>query len=248
MYGTSAAVAYEVAQKMDDDSIIEKLRHLGKSSGRNDSKERQIDSFQHIKELKETTDKKDRFNIYKLNCRDINGEPSFVFKTSSKSLELAVKMDQNQPEGERSILSFEHAYMDVMHNRVNGYKTLTLWMYHLGMQQVLNLAIMDCERENTEMIMMFLQKFNEALADYKQDPNYTFNPYGIMCDENAANQLAIENVYGKDFLARVVTCQWHFKQCALRQLADVHVMERETFKGVCQQDMLLLHCYRLQKN
>ena len=70
--------AYEVAQKMDD-SIIEKLRHLGKSGGRNDSKERQIDSFQHIKELKETTDKKDCFNIYKLNCRDINGDPSFFY-------------------------------------------------------------------------------------------------------------------------------------------------------------------------
>ena len=31
--------AYEVAQKMDDESIIEKLRHLAKSGGRNDSKE-----------------------------------------------------------------------------------------------------------------------------------------------------------------------------------------------------------------
>ena len=139
-------------------------------------------------------------------------------------------MDQNQSEGERSILSFTHAYMDVMHNRVNGNKTLTLWMYHPGMQQVLNLAIMECEMENTEMITLVLQKFNEALADYKQDPNYTFNPYGIMCNENAAKQLAIEKVYGKVFLARVVTCQWHFKQCAHRQLADVHVMERETFK------------------
>ena len=61
-----------------------------------------------------------------------------MFKTSSKSLEFAVKMDQYQPEGERSILSFEHAYMDAMHNRVNGYKTLTLWMYHPEMQHVLN--------------------------------------------------------------------------------------------------------------
>ena len=120
-------------------------------------------------------------------------------------------MDQNQPKGEQSILSFEHAYMDAMHNRVNGYKTLTLWMYHPGMQRVLNLAIMECERENTEMISLFLQKFNEALADYKQDPHYTFNPYGIMCDENAANQLAIEKVYGKELLTRVVPCQWHFK-------------------------------------
>ena len=154
---------------MEPPTIIEKLRHLRKSGGRNDSKERQIDSFQHIKELKESTDKKDCFNIYKLNCRDINGEPSFVFKTSSKALEVGVKMDRNQPEGERSILSFKHAYMDAMHNRVNGYKTLTMWMYHPGIQQVLNLAIMDCERENTEMITLFLQKFNEALADYKQD-------------------------------------------------------------------------------
>ena len=70
--------------------------------------------------------------------------------------------------------------------------------------------------KNTEMVSLFLHKFNEALADYKQDPKYTFNPYGIMCDENVANQLAIEKVYGKDFLVRVVTCQWHFKQCAMR--------------------------------
>ena len=130
--------------------------------------------------------------------------------------------------------------MDAMHNRVNGYKTLTLWMYHLGMQWVLNLAIMECEMENTEMISLFLQKFNEALADYKQDPNYTFNPYSIMCNKNAANQLAIEKVYGKEFLTRVVTCQWHFKQCALRQVPEVHVMERETFKEYVNQ---ICYCY-----
>ena len=92
---------------------------------------------------------------------------------------------------------------------------------------------------------MFLEKFNEALADYKQDQNYKFNPYGIMCDENAANQLAIEKVYGKEFLKRVVTCQWHFKQCILRQLPNVHAMERETFKKYVNK---ICHCYRLQEN
>ena len=134
-----------------------------------------------------------------------------------------------------------------MHNRVNGYKTLTLWMYHLGMQWVLNLGIMECVRENTEMISLFLQKFNKALADYKQDPNHAFNPYSIMCNENAANQLAIEKVYGNESLTRVVTCQWHFKQCALRQVLEVHVIERETFKEYVNQ-MLLLHSCRLQEN
>ena len=38
---------------------------------------------------------------------------SSTWETSSKALEIGVKMDQNQPEGERSILSFEHAYMDL---------------------------------------------------------------------------------------------------------------------------------------
>ena len=92
-----------------------------------------------------------------------------------------------------------------MHNRVNGYKILNHWIYHPGMQHVLNLAIMKCERKNTETISLFLEKFNEALADYKQDQNYKFNPYAIMCDENAANQLAIEKVYGKKLPKKVVT-------------------------------------------
>ena len=53
--------AYEVAQKIDDDTVIEILRHIGKSSGRNSSKERQIHSFYNIKQSKETTDKQDPF-------------------------------------------------------------------------------------------------------------------------------------------------------------------------------------------
>ena len=52
--------------------------------------------------------------------------------------------------------------MDALYNRVNSYKTLTLWMYHPGMQNVLNLAIMECEKENTKMITMFLERFNGA--------------------------------------------------------------------------------------
>ena len=103
-----------------------------------------------------------------------------MFKTSFGCLEWAAKMDQNQPESERSILSFEHAHMDAMHNRVNGYKTLTLWMYHPGMQHVLNLAIMGCQRENTDMISLFLEKFNEALADYKKDTNSTLMASCVM--------------------------------------------------------------------
>ena len=41
-----------------------------------------------------------------------------------------------------------------------------------------------------------------------------------MVDEGGANMNAIEEVFWKEFMAhkRVVTCQWHFKSCARRQL------------------------------
>ena len=35
-----------------------------------------------------------------------------------------------------------------------------------------------------------------------------------MCDEAGANFLGIEAVLGKEFLAKTVSCQWHFHQCA----------------------------------
>ena len=48
--------------------------------------------------------------------------------------QLALKMDINlQHDEEASTMVEEYAYMDVMHTRVKGYKTLTLWTYHHGM-------------------------------------------------------------------------------------------------------------------
>ena len=92
--------------------------------------------------LKATTDQKDLLHIYKLNCKGINGEPSYVFKTSSKALELAIKMDEkSQLQGQISAMVFEHAYIDI-HSHVKGYKTITMWTYHPGIRRVLCLAMM----------------------------------------------------------------------------------------------------------
>ena len=168
-----------------------------------------------------------------MNCRDINSEPSFVFKISRKALELALKMDQNVEDGkERSILTFEWVYINGIHSCVIGSKTLTMWTYHSGMRRVMNLAIMDSEHENTEMLTLFLNLFNSALQDLTSDATYKFNPYGIMCNENWANFNAIVNVFGKEYLERTVTCQWHFRRCANRQIAKVNKLERESFKNL----------------
>ena len=47
--------------------------------------------------------------------------------------------------------------------------------------------MMEAEKDNTEMLVLFLELFNEALAKFKGHPGYKFNPMGIMCDENGAN-------------------------------------------------------------
>ena len=99
----------------------------------------------------------DKFYIYKMNCENVSGEPSYIFKTSTKAIEIAKIMEQKQTEGQpTNSLSLERAYMDGMHSQVRGYKTLTLWTYHSGMNKVMTLAIMECHNENTQMIKHFL--------------------------------------------------------------------------------------------
>ena len=61
--------------------------------------------------LKSTTDEKDDLHIYKINCRGINGETSFVVKTLTEACKLAIKMDKNQQkEGELSAMVYERTY------------------------------------------------------------------------------------------------------------------------------------------
>ena len=100
-----------------------------------------------------------------------------MFKSSKMAAQLALKMDINlQHDEEASTMVEEYAYMDAMHTRVKGYKTLTLWTYHHGMQHVMHLATMEAERENTEFFSLFLTLWNNLLAEVSGIPGYKFNP------------------------------------------------------------------------
>ena len=68
---------------MDNDKILEKMRYVGKNHGQDHNSENDIDAFKNTGELKSTTDQKDDLHTYKINCRGINGKPSFIFKTST---------------------------------------------------------------------------------------------------------------------------------------------------------------------
>ena len=182
-YITAYHYGNHICWPKEKNRIIEKLRYLTKDGGQKLLQETEVDSFTNIKTLKETTDKMDKFYMYKMNCVSASGEPSYIFKTSTKALEIAKKMEQKETEGQpTNSLSLEWAYMDGMHSQVRGYKTLMLWTYHPGMNKVMALAIMECQNENTQMIKDFLQTSNKCLQDYTGIDNYKFDPYGIMCD------------------------------------------------------------------
>ena len=87
--------AVEVANKVSDNRIIEELHYLTKDGGQKLLWEAEVDSFTNMKTLKETTDK-DKFYIHKMNCESVSGEPSYIFKTSTKALEIAIKWNKKK--------------------------------------------------------------------------------------------------------------------------------------------------------
>ena len=98
----------------------------------------------------------------------------------------------------------------------------------------MRLASMECERENTQCITLFLDLFNKALQRKTGNPQCKFNPTGFMVNENGANFNAIEKVLGKDVAECTVTCQWHFMSCGRNHIQDINMNEREIFKTVYQ--------------
>ena len=213
---------------MDDTSLLEKMRFMSKEANTCKGTEDDIEAFRNLKTLKQDADKVDTNLIYVMNCGEINSGETYVFKTSRYSLELATKMDATHKtvRGRPSILSLEKAFFNGMHSRCKGYKTLTLWTHHPRMQR---LAMMECKKESTEMIEISFRLFNKALANFVGDPNYKFNPSIICMDEAGANLQGLRRVFGDAFMVRVVSCQWHFKQYAKRQLKNIDVNDRATF-------------------
>ena len=102
----------------------------------------------------------------------MTGEPSYVFKTSETAAQIALKMDPNTAEGQDLTMTEEYAYLDGMHSRVRGHKSLSLWTYHAGMHCVIHLATMEAEKEDTDCITLFLNLFNQVLSSVSGIVNY----------------------------------------------------------------------------
>ena len=77
------------------------------------------------------------------------------------------------------------------------------------------LATMECKKEDTEMVEIFFRLFNEALANFLGEEGYKFNPTMLCMDE--------AGLFSDAFMSQVVSCQWHFMECAWRQLPYIDV-------------------------
>ena len=223
--------AVQMTREMDATSLLEKMHYASKDIKLTTGPEDDIEAFCNLAKIKDKADTIDTNLIYALNCVAINLGPTYVFKTSKYALETVAKMDINQKpvKGKISLLSREKAFFDGMQSHFRGYKTLTLWTHHLGMYCINRLATMEYKCEDTQMVSIFFQLFNEALAKYVGDENYKFNPLMICTDEAGANLQAIHDVFDEEYLKRIVTCQWHFKQCAHRQLNKINPNNQASF-------------------
>ena len=130
-------------------------------------------SFDAVGIVKQKTDTKDPFYIYKIGNKNLGGGIDYVFKSSTKLAKIAIQMDV---DGEPNLLQLENAYFDATHTRVYGFKSLEMWLLHPAMRKMLRLASMEIRSENYRDIALFLTLFNEMLATVKNEPGYRFNP------------------------------------------------------------------------
>ena len=84
-------------------------------------------SFDTVGIIKRTMDMRDKFYIYRIRNRNLNGGSDYVFKSSRKMGEMAIFMDVEGPE---HILQLENAYLDATHTQVYGVITLAMWLIH----------------------------------------------------------------------------------------------------------------------
>ena len=167
-------------------------------------------SLSAVTELKSITDTSDRYLIYRIHDSNMTGQGnSFVFKSSKKMGQLAINMDQNQLM--RCPLMEEPAYFDGMHKHCEGWKTLTLWLYHPSPCKLHRIATMEVKAEDSTNCAEFWNVFNQMLQEIRKDENYFFNPKRFITDEAGANHNGIAAVYGEDGSRKSSTCQFHFK-------------------------------------
>eukprot|EP00112_Aurelia_sp_Birch-Aquarium-sp1_P024285 Seg7615.1 transcript_id=Seg7615.1/GoldUCD/mRNA.D3Y31 product="hypothetical protein" protein_id=Seg7615.1/GoldUCD/D3Y31 len=187
------------------------------------------DDFLCLRDFKQHCDKRDIFYIYKISSRELNpSQPNFVFKTSKTKLQIARNMNIGSGH---AFLEGEPCFFDGKAGKLRkNLKTLTLSMFHPLLCKQIPLAVMDCESENTENVVIFWKVLNECIQLESGETGIVFNPHGFCFDMAACNREAGVQVFGNGFLDKIKSCEFHFKQCRNRHRQRLpNPDDRETF-------------------
>ena len=190
-------------------------------------------SLEAVQILKEKSDGLDKFYIFRINSKGMNGKPDFVMKSSTLSMKLALQLDIDGPQNE---FQNQDVFFDGSHSRCNGFVSLGLWTQHPSKRSFIRLASMEVRTEKTEDIVLFWEMINEMLQLLKKDGNYKFNPKTIFCDSAGANFAAIAKVFGQGFIdtGRVVTCRWHFMDNINKRRHLMEEDDQQEFHDSCE--------------
>ena len=85
-------------------------------------------SIDAVTTVKKTQECYDRFHIYEVNDKKMNGQPWYVFKSSTPMAKIMLLMDQDNPQ--KTPFQDVVAFMDGLHSHVKDYIKLTLWLHN----------------------------------------------------------------------------------------------------------------------
>ncbi|CAB4034729.1 Hypothetical predicted protein [Paramuricea clavata] len=174
-------------------------------------------SFDAFCEFKKFCDERHPNLLYRFNDERQNDNNTFVFKCSRFQANLAMSMDCEKI----GLLHDQYCYADATHKRCPGFKTITLWVYHPLLRKLVEWkGTMESTTEDTEAM------------DVSGDKTYVFNPAGWVLDEAGAEWNAIKIVFGEDAMAKVVSCEFHYKQSVGRKSGKLDNKHKAEFKAL----------------
>ena len=149
---------------------------------------------------------------------------------------IAINIDKDK----NNFLSQEFCFFDGKHKRAKGYVTLTASVYHFLLQRQIPLATMEAEAEDSRNVApLFWELFNEVIKKVSSGEVNGFNPVGWCTDMAGSNLTTLQNVFGKEAIHRIKTCEFHFKESVNRGSRNFEGTKANTFKELAVQ---LLEC------
>ena len=103
-------------------------------------------SLEAVAALRSKLLSRDPFYIFRLNDKNMNGKPTFVFKSSRIQIQLVTEMDRDGT----GFLNGEYYFADRTFKRCPGFVTLSVYVYIGLLPKMIKLATIEAELENTE--------------------------------------------------------------------------------------------------